>query len=145
MTSKQISIFLESRPGALAEICKVLEQENINMRAMCLAEAEDFGVLRLIVDDPFDCVTVLKDHSYVCSLTDVLVVEIDDKAGALLGTLNKLSAAGVNIEYSYAFLSKKKNSAYLVLRVAKPERAIEKLSGSDIHLIGQDEIGEIFA
>ncbi len=145
MTSKQISIFLENRPGALMEVCETLESEKINMRAMCVGDAEEFGVLRLIVDDPFHCMTVLKDHDYVCSLTDVLTIEIGDYSGALISTFRALSEAGVNIEYSYAFLSKKKNSAYLVLRVRKPERAIEKLAGTDIHIISQEEISEIFS
>ncbi len=144
MTTKQISIFLENRPGALAEICAIMEQENIDMRAMCVAEAEDFGILRIIVDEPLDTITKLKDHGYVCRLTDVLTIEVKDKPGALVSTLNKLMGAGVNIEYSYAFLSRKTDRAYLVLRVLKPERALEKLSGVDIRIISQDRLHEIF-
>ena len=144
MTTKQISIFLENRPGALAEICAIMEQENIDMRAMCVAEAEDFGILRIIVDEPLDTITKLKDHGYVCRLTDVLTIEVKDKPGALVSTLNKLMGAGVNIEYSYTFLSRKTDRAYLVLRVLKPERALEKLSGVDIRIISQDRLHEIF-
>ncbi len=145
MTTKQISIFLENRPGALAEICAIMEQENIDMRAMCVAEAEDFGILRIIVDEPLDTITKLKDHGYVCRLTDVLTIEVKDKPGALVSTLNKLMSAGVNIEYSYAFLSRKTDRAYLVLRVLKPERALEKLAGVDIRIISQDRLHEIFS
>ena len=145
MTTKQISIFLENRPGALAEICAIMEAESIDMRAMCVAEAEDFGILRIIVDEPLDTITKLKDHGYVCRLTDVLTIEVKDKPGALVNTLNKLMGAGVNIEYSYAFLSRKTDRAYLVLRVLKPERALEKLAGIDIRIISQDRLHEIFA
>ena len=145
MTTKQISIFLENRPGSLTEICRVLEEENISMRAMCVAEAEDFGILRIITDDAFGTVTVLKDHDYICKLTDVLTVEIDDKPGALITTLDALGSAGVNIEYAYAFLSKLEGKAYIVLRVAKPEKALDKLAGTNVRIISQDELHEIFA
>ena len=145
MTTKQISVFLENRPGALAEICAIMEKENIDMRAMCVAEAEDFGILRIIVDDPLNVATTLKDHDYICKITDVLTIEVKDKPGALVSTLNKLMDAGVNIEYSYAFLSRRADRAYLVLRVAKPERALEKLSGSDIRIVPQYRLQEIFS
>ena len=144
MTTKQISIFMENRPGSLYELCKALEEENISMRAMCLAEAEDFGICRIIVDDPYDAATALKDHGYICKITKVLTVEIDDKPGALVGILNKLGSMGINLEYSYAFLSKKPEKAYMVLRVLHPEEAVDKLQGSDIRLICQDELEELF-
>ena len=145
MITKQISIFLENRPGALAELCGILEEGNVNMRAMCLAEAEDFGILRIIVDDPLETVTFLKDHGYISRLTDVLTVEIDDRSGALLATLNALFDAEVNIEYSYAFLSKKSDKAYMVLRVAHPEEAAVKLTGSHVNIVSQEELTKIFA
>ena len=144
MTSKQVSVFLEIRPGALTELWKVLEEENINVRAMCLAEAEDFGVLRLMADDPYNVTTKLQDRSYVCKLTNVLTVEIDDKPGALVKTFEKLSDAGVNINYSYAFLSKKANKAYLVIRVSHTKEALSKLEGADVKIICQDEMSELF-
>ena len=144
MTTKQISIFMENRPGSLYELCKVLEEEKISMRAMCLAEAEDFGILRIIVDEPLEAVTTLRDHGYVCKLTKVLTVEIEDKPGALVGTLNILGSMGINLEYAYAFLSKKADSAYMVLRVLDPSAAVEKLQGSGIHLVCHDELAEIF-
>ena len=135
---------MENRPGSLAELCKVLEAENISMRAMCLAEAEDFGICRIIVDDALTAATALRDHGYVCKLTKVLTVEIDDKPGALLGVLNRLADMDINLEYSYAFLSKKSEKAYLVIRVLNPEKAVEKLQNSPIRLICQDELPELF-
>ncbi len=144
MITKQLSVFMENRPGALAEVCRVLEEGSVNMRAMCLAEAEDFGILRIIVDDPLDTVTYLKDRGYVSRLTDVLTVEIADEAGALIGTLNALFEAGINIEYSYAFLSKKANKAYMVLRVAHPKEAVQKLEGTDVQIISQEKLSELF-
>ena len=83
MTTKQISVFLENKPGTLAEFCKVLQKNNIDMRAMCVADAMDFGIARVIVDNVYDTVTVLKDEGYVCQITKVLTVEMEDRPGAL--------------------------------------------------------------
>ena len=83
MATQQISVFLENKPGTLAEFCKVLEKNNIDMRAMCVADAMDFGIVRVIVDDVYSTVTILKDEGYVCQITKVLTVEMEDKPGAL--------------------------------------------------------------
>ena len=83
MTVKQISVFLENRPGALAEFTRILEKSNMNLRALSLAESEDFGIVRVIVDDPFETIRILKDEGYVCSITKVIAVEIQDKPGAI--------------------------------------------------------------
>ena len=117
MTVKQISVFLENRPGALAEFTRILEKSNMNLRALSLAESEDFGIVRVIVDDPFETIRILKDEGYVCSITKVIAVEIQDKPGALVRMLNILGDNQVNLEYSYAFLAKKANSAFMILRV----------------------------
>ena len=143
MTTKQISVFLENRPGTLLDFCRVLDAEQISMRAMCVAEAEDFGILRIIVDDAYTTATTLRDRGYICRLTDVLTIEIEDRPGALLAILEKLQEAGVNLEYSYAFLSKKTDKAYMVLRVTDPVKAQDALSGG-IRIIGQDELSGIF-
>ena len=144
MTTKQISIFMENRPGSLAELCKVLEAENISMRAMCLAEAEDFGICRIIVDDALTAATALRDHGYVCKLTKVLTVEIDDKPGALLGVLNRLADMDINLEYSYAFLAKKANSAFMVFRVADNDKAIRVLTENGIRPICHEDMEKLF-
>ena len=95
MTVKQISVFLENRPGALAEFTKILEKSSIDLRALSLAESEDFGIVRVIVDDPFNTIQILKEEGYVCSITKVIAVEIEDKPGALASLLNM---PGVNKE-----------------------------------------------
>ena len=128
MTVKQISVFLENRPGALAEFTRILEKSNMNLRALSLAESEDFGIVRVIVDDPFETIRILKDEGYVCSITKVIAVEIQDKPGALVKMLNILGDNQVNLEYSYAFLAKKANSAFMILRVEDNEKAIKVLT-----------------
>ncbi len=144
MTTKQISVFLENRPGALAAFCKVLEKHNIDMRAMCLADAMDFGILRIIVDDTFTTMTTLKDEGYVCQVTKVLTIEIDDKPGALVGLLTALGDENVNLEYSYAFLSRKEDKAYMILKLDNMAKAKEVLVKLGTRIVCQDEMEQIF-
>ena len=144
MTVRQISVFLENRPGALYEFTKLLEANNIDLRALSLAESEDFGLVRVIVDDPLKSVQVLKDEGYVCSMTKVLAVEIEDKPGALVGILNVLGEKKINLEYMYAFLAKKANSAFVVFRVEDNDEAIRVLSENGFHTVSQEEMQELF-
>ncbi len=144
MTVRQISVFLENRPGALHEFTQLLEAHNIDLRALSLAESEDFGIVRVIVDDPLRASQVLKEEGYVSSMTKVLAVEIEDKPGALVGILNVLGEKKINLEYMYAFLAKKANSAFVVFRVADNDEAIRVLSESGIHTVSQEEMQELF-
>ena len=137
MTVKQISVFLENRPGALAEFTKILEKSNIDLRALSLA-------VRVIVDNPFDTIQILKDEGYVCSITKVIAVEIEDKPGALVNMLNILGDNKVNLEYSYAFLAKKANSAFMVFRVADNDKAIRVLTENGIRPICHEDMEELF-
>ena len=144
MTVRQISVFLENRPGALHEFTQLLEAHNIDLRALSLAESEDFGIVRVIVDDPLRASQVLKEEGYVSSMTKVLAVEIEDKPGALVGILNVLGEKKINLEYMYAFLAKKVNSAFVVFRVADNEAAIRVLTQNGIHTVSQEEMQELF-
>ncbi len=144
MTAKQISIFLENKPGKLSEFTKILEQNNINMRALSLAEAEDFGILRLIVDDSYKAACVLKENSYIFSITPVLAVGIPDRPGSLVKVLDLLGDNGVNLEYTYAFTTRKKDMAYMIFRVTDNEKAIEVLTKNGIQPICQSELSKLF-
>ena len=144
MTVKQISVFLENRPGALAEFTRILEKRNIDLRALSLAESEDFGIVRVIVDDPYTTIQILKEEGYVCSVTKVIAVEIKDKPGALVKMLNALGDNNVNLEYSYAFLAKKANSAFMILRVADNEKAIKVLTQNGIRPICHEDMESMF-
>lgn len=143
MTVQQISVFLENRPGGLAEFTKVLSENNIDMRAMCIAETPDFGILRIIVDDVYNTMCTIKESGYICSVTKVLAVEIPDKPGSLLRTLTILGENKINLEYSYAFTTRKKDVAYMILRVNDNEKAAEVLTGNGIKLVDQDEISRL--
>ena len=144
MTVKQISVFLENRPGALAEFTKILEMSSIDLRALSLAESEDFGIVRVIVDDPYKTIRILKEEGYICSVTKVIAVEIADKPGSLVKMLNVLGDNDVNLEYSYAFLAKKANSAFMILRVADNDKAIKVLTQNGIRPICHEDMEGLF-
>ena len=108
MSVKQISVFMENKPGAMNGMTEILAQNNIDMRALSLAETMDFGIVRIIVDNVYAATTVLKDAGYVHSVTPVLGVAIPDTPGGLNKVLKILAAADINVEYMYAFLGGKK-------------------------------------
>lgn len=129
MTVKQISVFLENQPGKLAEFAAVLSAQKINLRAISVAEASDFGIVRIIVDDVFNAVTILKSENYICTITDVLAVEVQDEPGMLASMIDVLGAEKINIEYMYTILGKKNNTAFMIIRTnadAKAEKILEK-------------------
>lgn len=143
MTVKQISIFVENKPGKLAELTEYLHQSKIDMRALSIAEAQDFGIVRIIVDDAYKTSCVLKEAGYVASITPVVAIEMPDEPGSLFRILKILGDGGVNLEYMYAFLTRKQATAYMVLRVENNEKAIEILSKSGIHTICQEALANL--
>ncbi len=143
MTVKQISVFVENKAGKLAELTDYLHQHEIDMRALSIAETQDFGIVRLIVDDTYKTSCILKEAGYVASITPVLAVEIPDEPGSLFQILKMLGDGGVNLDYMYAFLTRKKATAYMILRVEDNEKAIEILGKNGIHTISQDRIADL--
>ncbi len=139
MTVKQISVFLENKPGKLAAFTKILSENDINMRALSLAETSDFGILRLIVDDTYKTSTLLKDEGFVFSITKVLAVAIPDKPGSLNAAIEVLGNAQINIEYMYAVTTHAKGLAYMIFRVADNAAAIDAFTKNGIKVICQDE------
>ena len=138
MTVKQISIFVENKPGKLLEVVKILAQEKIDMRALSIAETSDYGILRLIVDDPEKAEAALKDAGWVTSVTPVVAVKIPDEPGSLDHVLTILADAKISIEYSYAFLTGQKDSACLVMRVEDTEETKEILTSHGVEVVGQE-------
>ncbi len=128
MLIKQLSVFLENKPGTLAELTELLAEKKINLRALSVADSQDFGVVRIITPEPEQALLQLKEEGYICLLSDVLAVTVDDTPGALSGILNVLGKAGSSIEYTYASLSPEAGRAFLILRVqdnAKAEAALQ--------------------
>ena len=144
MSIKQISVCLENKPGKLKNMTGVLAQAGIDMRALSLAETKDFGIARIIVDDVFEAVNVLKDADFVASLTSVLAVAVPDEPGGLDKLLQIFSDAQVNIEYMYAFLgSKDTKHAYMIFRVADTKSAESTLTGTGLKILTQEDICQI--
>ena len=125
MYIKQLSIFVENKLGRLQSIINSLSENDINIRALSIADTTDFGILRIIVDDPTKAKLVLKGMGVISKSTDVIAVYIDDKSGGLASVLNVVSDAGIGIEYMYAFLGRKTGKALMVLK-ADDEAAAEK-------------------
>lgn len=143
MTVKQISVFLENKAGCLAAFTKVLRENNIDMRAMSIAETPDFGILRIIVDDTYKTACVLKDADYIFSITPVLAVEVSDEAGGLYQIVQILGDSKINLEYTYAFITRKKGQAYMIFRVEDNEKAIDVLERNGVHIVSQEELDEL--
>jgi hypothetical protein len=130
---KQISVFSENRPGRLASIAQALREEDINILAFSIAEANGFGVVRALVDHPEKAYEKLSSLGFNVAFTDVIAVRMKDKPGGLFEIAKVLGDAGVNIDYSYAYSGKE--AAVLILRVDKVEDAIEKILKSGATLL----------
>lgn len=127
MKVEQISIFLENKPGSLEHATRILEEANINIRTLSVAETADFGILRLIVNDVEKANKVLKDSGFRVNKTVVVAVEVPDKPGGLHSIMKVLSKEGINVEYLYAFVEKSGENAVIIFRFDNPEKAIEVL------------------
>ena len=142
MSIKQISVFVENKPGALYALTAVLAQGQIDMRALSLAETKDFGIVRLIVNDLYKATTLLKDAGYVHSLTPVVGVAIPDVPGGLNRVLQVLTDAKVNVEYMYAFLGGKDvDHAYMIFRVADLDKLANLLKDNGMPPALHGELG----
>ena len=139
MSVKQISVFLENKPGSLLDMTKRLAENGIDMRAFSLAETSEFGIARILVDDVLETIDVLKEAGYVSSLTSVLAIKVSDTPGSLNQVLALLSDAGINVEYMYAFAGKG-SGAYMVLRVADEAKASGVLTAAGILQVEQDQL-----
>ncbi len=141
MSIKQISIFVENKPGALYGLTGVLAQNRVDLRALSLAETSEFGIVRIIVNDVYQATTVLKDAGYVHNLTPVVAVAIPDVPGGLNRVLQVLANANINVEYMYAFLGgKHSDGAYMIFRVADAEAAEQTLAQRNIKTLEQDQV-----
>lgn len=140
---KQISVFLENEPGRLAKVTKALADADIDIRALTVAETADFGILRLIVDDPDKAYGILQDEGIAVVEHDVLGVEVDDRPGGLARIGDILAKRNVNIEYVYVFVTKSHEKTVVVLRVDDTEKAIDVLEGAGIRLITSEDFYSI--
>lgn len=140
MQIQQLSIFVENKSGRLAEITETLAAANVDIRAISVADTSDFGLLRLIVDRPEEAVKALKKANLTVSLTSVIAVGINDKPGEFAKAMRVLADNHISVEYMYAFISRDKGKAYVILRVEDSEKATKALSENGIALLNAEEI-----
>lgn len=140
MKVKQISVFLENKSGRLAAVTRLLAEQVINIRALSIADTSDFGILRLIVDQPDKAYTALKESGFTVSLTEVLGVEMPDRPGGLSNILSIMEQEGINIEYLYAFIGRAGNGAMVIFRVEELDKAMEILKSRGITVLDKEKI-----
>ena len=139
MSVKQISVFIENKKGKLASATRYIADHNINLRALSIADTQDFGILRIICDDPKAANEALQAGGYITTVTDVLAAAISDKPGSLASILEVLSDANVVVEYTYAFLSAKAG-AYMIFRVDDNQSAAAALAGAGVKTANQEDL-----
>jgi len=140
MKVQQVSVFMANRAGRMAEIAKILGENNINIRALSIADTTDFGILRLIVSDVEKAENVLKDAGLTVSLTPVVAIEIPDHPGGLAHVLENLQNAGMNIEYLYAFVEKSGDKAVVVFRFDDIDAALRAIEKGGVHALSAEQI-----
>jgi hypothetical protein len=140
MKTKQISVFLENKRGRLAELTRLLAGAKVNIRALCIAETVDYGVLRLVVSDPVSAHRILSEAGFTVTETDVLAVELQDKPGGLSRVVEPLTEAGINVEYLYAFVGKSGENATVIFRLEDMERAADILGREGVRILKAEEV-----
>lgn len=141
MNVRQISVFLENRTGQLAEITRILADNQIDLRAISIAETSDYGVLRLIVSDAQKATDILLGHGYILSMTPVTVVEVPDQAGSLAPVLELLAEGHIGIEYMYSLFTHRDGKAYMVFRIDEEEKFTLLLAQHGMKLMANEELG----
>ena len=143
MAIKQITVFVQNKKGTVVSVTDILSKNNVNLRALSIAETEDFGILRLIVNDEATAEKVLKENGYLIKVIDVLGVKIGDEPGKLTAALDILDKANINVEYLYAFMARTEKHAYVVLRVEENEEAEAALKNAGFKMITEADISKL--
>ena len=140
MKVKQISVFLENKVGHVRTVTEELKKANLNMRAISLADSEDFGILRIVVEDPDKAYNILRAANHAVKETDVIAVEVPDHPGGLCDVLTMMEQCNVNIEYMYTVLEKNTDKAVIILRVENTDQVIEDLKKQNVKLLSSKEV-----
>ena len=140
MAIKQLTVYVENKKGAMVSVTDVLSKNNVNIRALSIAETQDFGILRLIVNDEETAMKALQEEDYLVKAIDVVGVKIGDAPGKLTAALNVLDKSDINVEYLYAFMARTEKHAYVVLRVEDNAAAEAALEDAGFHLITEADI-----
>ncbi|MBP7401375.1 MAG: acetolactate synthase [Clostridia bacterium] len=140
MLVEQISVFLENKSGRLAEVTRTLHGQNIDIRALYIADTMEYGILRMIVDRPAEAVQALTEKGFTVSSTHVIAIALEDTPGTLDKALSVLSEGGISVEYLYAFVGRASTEAVVVIRVEDPDRATAELEKGGIRLMTSREV-----
>ena len=140
MTIEQLSVFIENKPGKLVEALETISGADIDLRALSLADTSDFGILRIIVDNPGRALEVLQEAGYLVKSNDVIPVSVGDKPGGLSTVLRVLADEGVDVEYTYAFVAHSHDRAYVILRVNNNRAAVDVLTANGIPILAAGDM-----
>lgn len=143
MAIKQLTVFIQNKKGTVVSVTDILSKNNINLRALSIAETQDFGILRLIVNDEKAAEAVLSENGYLIKVIDVVGVKIGDEPGKLTAALDVLDKADINVEYLYAFMARTEKHAYVVLRVEDNAVAEKALTDAGFRMISEADINKL--
>ncbi|MBQ5334028.1 MAG: ACT domain-containing protein [Oscillospiraceae bacterium] len=143
MLVKQISVFVENKPGKLSAVTRLLADNNVDIRAFSVADSRDFGILRLIVNDPEKASEVLKAAEVTISVTNVIAVCIGDRPGGLAEAVDCLYKSNISVEYMYAFVEKSGDNAFAILRVENNDKALEALTEGGFTILKAEQVYSI--
>ena len=143
MAIKQLTVFVQNKKGTVVSVTDILSKNNINLRALSIAETQDFGILRLIVNDEKTAEKVLLENGYLIKVIDVVGVKIGDAPGKLTEALDVLDKADINVEYMYACMDRTEKHAYVVLRVEDNSVAEAALTGAGFKMISDADINKL--
>ncbi len=144
MTVKQLSVFVENRPGRLCAVTQALAEAGINIRAVSIADTKDFGIMRIIVNDTDKAVAALKERDFIASSANVIAVIADDKPGSMAAIMKTLYNDNISVEYMYAaFLNPEQGTACLILRVDSNDKAVTALTEAGCKLLSEEDIAKI--
>ena len=140
MSIKQLSVFLENRPGKLFELTQLLASKNVDIRAISIAETADYGLARMIVDDVQKASSILLQHGTILSMTPVWAVEVPDRPAGLAELLEVLAKNHVDVEYMYSLFTHRNDTAYMVLRISDEAAFLKALEGTEIKLVSNEDL-----
>ena len=143
MAVKQISIFVENKEGRIKKAIDTLAKENINIRALSIADTTKYGILRLIVSDNEKAIEALEKDGFIVKENEVIILAVPDEPNGLNSTLEVFDEKGINLEYLYAFVSNKTDEAIVVMRLENMEKAIEALSESNVKILDENDIKDL--
>ncbi len=143
MAIKQLTVFVQNKKGTVVSITNILSKNNINLRALSIAETQDFGILRLIVNDEKTAEKVLTENGYIIKTIDVVGVQISDEPGKLTEALSILDKEDINVEYLYAFMARTEKHAYVVFRVEDNAVAEAALTNAGFKMISEADINKL--